>query len=166
MCNPHGKASSSWCNGLVITFTLTPNKTRGVQVFNGLVGSWGDDLSSDSADQFTQFEEIFHSPVREWCMVFKLWRLLPSSLSDLGDSLSKPNLFPQLGERAIVLGLFPNIVQHVHFPFFHCFEDRVPIVSSTSWENWVSSCAIRATQSESYDMQVVFYIPHCHGTMP
>ena len=58
-------------------------------------------------------------------MVFKLWRLLPISFSDPGDSLSKPNLLSQLGEGAIIFNLLPNIVQHVHFPFFHCFKDQI-----------------------------------------
>ena len=107
--------------------------------FNSFIRSWRDDLSSDSADQFIQLKEIFHYPVREWCMVYKLWKLLPSCLSNPGDSLSKPNLLPQLRERAVVLDSLPNVVQHVHFLFLHHFEDQVlafvPIVSGTSQEN-------------------------------
>ena len=58
-------------------------------------------------------------------MVFELWRLLSGHLSNPGDSLLKPNLLPQVGERAIVLDSLPNIVQHVHFLFLHCFKDQV-----------------------------------------
>ena len=83
---------------------------------NGFIGLRRNDLSFDSADQLIQFKEIFHFLVGEWHMVFELWRLLSGCLSDLGDSLSKPNLLSQLEEGAIVFNSLPNVVQHVHFP--------------------------------------------------
>ena len=92
---------------------------------DSLVGSGRDDLGPDSADQLIQFEQILHSLVGEWCMIFKLWGLFPSCLSNPSNSLSKPNLLPQLGEGAIILNSLPNIIQHVHFSLLHSLEDRV-----------------------------------------
>ena len=119
-----------WVQGFSHHIHLYPHQSKRSTGLNSLIGSRRDDLSSDSADQLIQFEEIFHSPVVEWCMIFKLWRLLPSHLSDLSDSLLKPNLLFQLGGGAIIFNSLPNIVQHVHFPFFHSFKD---LQSSFLW---------------------------------
>ena len=102
-----------------------PQQNKRSMGLNSFIGLWRDDLSLDGADQLIQLEEIFHSPVGERCMVLKNWRLLPSCLSNLCDSLSKPNLLSQLGEGATLLNSLPNIGQHVHFPFLHRFKDQI-----------------------------------------
>ena len=113
---------------------------------DSLIGLGRDDLGLDSADQLVQFEEILHSTVGEWCMIFKLWGLLPSHLSDLSDSLLKPNLLSQLGDGVIIFNSVLNVVQHVHFFLFHSFKDQIfSLHSYGQWQNWVSSLAIRAT---------------------
>ena len=75
-------------------------------------------------------------------MVFELWTLLPSHLSNLGDSLSKPNLLSQLGEGAIVLNSLPDIVQHVHFPFFHRFKDQIFGLCTFSQQHFLGGLGI------------------------
>ena len=100
-----------------------PQQNKRGTSFNSFIGSWRDDLSSEYADQLIKFKEIFHSLIREWCMVFELWGLLPGHLSNPSDSLLKPNLLFQLGMGAIVLDSLPNVVQQVHFPFLHRFKD-------------------------------------------
>ena len=104
---------------------MYPHQYKCSLSFYGLVRLRRDDLCPDGTDQFIQFKQILHSPVGERCMIFELWKLFSSCLSNLSDSLSKPNFFSQFGKRAIVFNLLPDVIQHVYLSLFHGFEDGV-----------------------------------------
>ena len=123
---------------------------------NGLVGPRGNDLSSDGANQLIQFKEVLHSSVGEWCVIFELRGLFPNCFCNLGHSLLESDLFPHLREREqLFLTHFHTLSNISISPSFIASKIEslvfVPMVSGTSWENWLSSCTIRATQWESYD---------------
>ena len=138
--------------GLISHSCRFPLKQRS-PCLDSLIRLRWDNFSSDSTGQLIQLKKIFHSLVGVRCMIFKLRRFLSCSLSYLDHRLLNPTSSLTLVSNQLFLTLFQMLSNISISPSFIASKIVssvfVPIMRGTSFPNWVSSSATKATQSKS-----------------